>query len=220
MMLTREQVGYVKRFLIDYPRDGSETLRLNIAKLFDTINELRADLEAVTKERDVSDAEYSKVFSLYSDTEARRQTCEAQLAQSQARVHELEMELRGRQADCIEHCEDWACAQLGWNAVKKRVQELEQERVGMKEEIVNLSADVLVLASHLHTREGVFCMDNGTPYETAVGPTYEMLQQRIQALEDAMKHVDRLLVKGDMFSVQKVIDAALIPTPAAGKVAQ
>ncbi len=52
MMLTREQVGYVKRFLIDYPRDGSETLRLNIAKLFDTINELRAELEAVTSERD------------------------------------------------------------------------------------------------------------------------------------------------------------------------
>ena len=63
--------------------------------------------------------------------------------------------------------------------LSEEIRFLKQQLAAMREERNNLSADVLTLAAYVHSEDGVFCMENGTEYDTASGPTYNSLKQQL-----------------------------------------
>ncbi len=122
-------------------------------------SKLRADLEAVTNERDrlANPIEHADYFA--------------------GTVINLEQQL--------------STVTKERNKLGRQLAQVLKEHEGMKEEIINLSADTLILATHVYTEDGVFCMDNGEMYDTAKGVSYETMQQqlaqsqaRVQELEE------------------------------------
>lgn len=70
-------------------------------------------------------------------------------------------------------------------ALRAKVEAMERQFTGCKEEVVNLAADTLTLAAHVYTEEGIFTMENGESYDTAKGMPYGTLTAQLQYFKNA-----------------------------------
>ncbi len=225
MMLTREQFALTLNNAVDHGTVDDENYQAVMA----TFNELRADLEAMVKERDAAyqllygarcihcgvvvaqDCHNQDIGDL--QLAAHIETCEKhpmtkvkqQLAQSQARVQQLEQQIKEHQD---ESCEE----QIHY--LKARVKELETElqiRAQVEEQdrllLINLTKRITALEHQL------------TDADEAVGH-WQSEVNKLLARRDEQTNIGLVIWNLASRAIQdasKPNQAALTPTPDAGQ---